>query len=119
MALSDKFVKFVKISLVRRLGWGAACCTEKEEAKEPPFPAVDHATRTEFGPPRSSIRLRAAAAMATSVARASSLWQRSPSPMTLYVGSSSAGDHIPWAARRAVSLRICLQTDRARRCRPG
>src|SRR5690349_9781183 len=65
-----------------------ASCMEKEEAKEPPFPAVDQATRTEFGPPRSSIRLRAAAAMATSVARAWSLWKRSPSPMTLYVGSS-------------------------------
>jgi len=28
----------------------SACCTEKEEAKETPLPAVDHATRTEFGP---------------------------------------------------------------------
>ena len=26
-----------------------ACCTEEEEAKEAPFPTVDHATRTEFG----------------------------------------------------------------------
>src|SRR3954466_7919881 len=25
---------------------GTACCTEEEEAKEPPFPAVDHAART-------------------------------------------------------------------------
>jgi transposase len=31
-----------------------ACCTE-EEAKETLFPAVDHARRTEFGRPRSSI----------------------------------------------------------------
>ena len=58
-----------------------ACCTEEEEAKEPPFPAVDQATRTEFG--RSSIRL-STGAMATSVARASSLWKRSPSPMTCF-----------------------------------
>jgi hypothetical protein len=43
---------------------------EEEEAKETPFPAVDHATRTEFGRPRSSIRLRAASAIVTSVARA-------------------------------------------------
>src|SRR3954470_15420560 len=61
-----------------------ACCTEEEEAKEPPFPAVDHAARTEFGRPRSSIRLRTWAAMATSVALASSLWKRSPSPMTCF-----------------------------------
>src|SRR5689334_18782686 len=62
----------------------AACCTEEEEAKEAPFPAVNQATRTEFGHPRSSIRLRTWAAMATSVARASSLWKRSPSPMTCF-----------------------------------
>src|SRR5687768_11132646 len=31
-----------------------ACCTEEEEAKEPPFPTVDQATRTELGHPRSS-----------------------------------------------------------------
>ena len=49
-------------------GQAAACCMEKEEAKEPPFPAVDQATRMEFGRPRSSIRLRTWAAMATSVA---------------------------------------------------
>src|SRR4051812_31109592 len=47
-----------------------------------PFPAVDQATRTEFELPRSSIRLRTWAAIATSVARASSLWKRNPSPMT-------------------------------------
>ncbi len=55
---------------------------EEEEAKEAPFPAVDQATQTEFG--RSSIRLRTWAAMATSVALASSLWKRSPSPMTCF-----------------------------------
>ena len=43
---------------------------------------IDQATRTEFE--RSSIRLRSWAAMATSVARASSLWKRSPSPMTCF-----------------------------------
>ena len=61
-----------------------ACCTEEEETREPPFPAVDQATRTESGRPRSSIRLRTWAAMATSVARAWSLWKRSPSPMTCF-----------------------------------
>jgi hypothetical protein len=60
----------------------AACCMEEEEAKEAPFPAVNYATRTEFGHPRSSIWLRTWAAMA--VARASSLWKRSPSPMTCF-----------------------------------
>jgi hypothetical protein len=65
-------------------GPGTACCTEEEVASEPPFPAVDQATRTELGRPRSSIRLRTWAAMATSVARASSLWKRSPSPMTCF-----------------------------------
>src|SRR4051812_12124739 len=45
-----------------------ACCTEEEKAKELPFPTVDQATRTGFGRPRSSIRLRTWAAMATSVA---------------------------------------------------
>src|SRR3954452_17850716 len=73
----------------------SACCTEEEEAKEPPFPAVDQATRTEFG--RSSIRLRAAAAMATSVARASSLWKRSPSPMTCFQRAN-------WPSTQALSL---------------
>ena len=74
-----------------------ACCTEEEEAKEPPFPAVDQATRTEFGRPRSSIRLRTWAAMATSVARASSLWKRSPSPMTCFQRAN-------WPSTRALSL---------------
>jgi transposase-like protein len=62
----------------------AACCIKKEEAKEALFPAVDRVTRTEFGRPRSSIRLRTWAAMATSVARAWSLWKRTPSPMTCF-----------------------------------
>src|SRR4051812_33331014 len=47
-------------------------------------PSVNYVTRTEFGPPRSSIRLRTWAATATSVARASSLWKRSPSPITCF-----------------------------------
>jgi hypothetical protein len=74
-----------------------ACCTEEEEAKNPPFPTVDQATRTEFGHPRSSIRLRTWAAMATSVARASSLWKRSPSPMTCFQRAN-------WPSTRALSL---------------
>ena len=52
--------------------------------KRSPNPTVDHATRTESGHPRSSIRLRTAAAMATSVARAWSPWKRNPSPMTCF-----------------------------------
>src|SRR4051794_7185697 len=66
-------VQFVRI---------AACCVEEEEAKEPPFPTIDQATRTELGRPRSSIRLRTWAAEVTSVARTSSLWKRNLSPMT-------------------------------------
>jgi hypothetical protein len=60
-------------------------------------PSVNHATRTEFGHPRSSIRLRAWAAMATSVARAWSLWKRSPSPMTCFQRAN-------WPSTRALSL---------------
>ena len=74
-----------------------ACCTEEEEAREPPSPSVNYATRTEFGRPRSSIRLRTWAAMATSVARASSLWKRSPSPMTCFQRAN-------WPLTRALSL---------------
>jgi hypothetical protein len=61
-----------------------ACCAEREEVKAPRVSRVYQATRTEFGHPRSSIRLRTWAAMATSVALASSLWKRSPSPMTCF-----------------------------------
>ena len=74
-----------------------ACCIEKEEAKEPPFPTADQATRTEFGRPRSSIRLRTEAATATSVALASSVWKRSPSPMTCFQRAN-------WPSTRALSL---------------
>ena len=74
-----------------------ACCTEEEEAREPPSQAVDQATRTESGRSRSSIRLRTWAAMATSVARASSLWKRSPSPMTCFQRAN-------WPSTRALSL---------------
>jgi hypothetical protein len=74
-----------------------ACCMEKKEAKKTPFPADDQATRTEFGHPRSSILLSAAAAIATSVARAWSLWKRSPSPMTCFQRAN-------WPSTRALSL---------------
>ena len=80
-----------------RISFEPACCTEEEKAKEPPFPGVDQATRTEFGRPRSSIRLRTWAAMATSVARASSLWKRSPSPMTCFQRAN-------WPSTRALSI---------------
>src|SRR3954452_10907488 len=58
--------------------------------KGAPTPSVNYATRTESGRPRSSIRLRTWAAMATSVTRASSLWKRSPSPMTCFQRANCA-----------------------------
>ncbi len=74
-----------------------ACCTEEEEEKGLPFPTADHATRTEFVHRRSSIRLMTWAAIATSVARAWSLWKRSPSPMTCFQRAN-------WPSTRALSL---------------
>src|SRR3954469_18454076 len=50
-------IEFTRCRPYRR----TACCTEKEEAREPPFPTDDQATRTEFGCPRSSIWLSTAA----------------------------------------------------------
>ena len=49
-------------------GLRTACCMEVGEAKEAPSPGVAQALRTEFGRPRSSMRLRTSTAMATSVA---------------------------------------------------
>ena len=48
-----------------------ACCTEIRKTEKVIFCADAHATRTEFGRPRSSIRLRTSTAMAISVAWAS------------------------------------------------
>jgi hypothetical protein len=67
---------------IRELATQAGVLHGGGRGKGGPFPGVDQATRTEFGRPRSSIRLRTWAAMA--VARASSLWKRSPSPMTCF-----------------------------------
>ena len=61
---------------------GAACCTEATRARDRPSRAGDQATRTEFGRPRPSMRLRTATPMATSVACAASEWKRSASPRT-------------------------------------
>jgi len=47
-----------------------------------PIPVRAHATRTESGRPSSSIRFRARAAMATSVARPGSVRERKASPIT-------------------------------------
>ena len=40
---------------------------QRQEERADPYPAVVQATRTEFGRPRSSMRLRTSTAMATSV----------------------------------------------------
>ena len=45
-----------------------ACCSEVSGARDRPSPVGDQATRTEFGRPRSSMRLRTMTPMATSVA---------------------------------------------------
>src|SRR3954469_22143771 len=47
-----------------------------------PTPVPAHATRTDSGRPSSSIRFRARAAMATSVARPGSVRERNASPIT-------------------------------------
>ena len=47
---------------------GVACCMEARTARDRPTRGVDQVTRTEFGRPRSSIRLRTATPMATSAA---------------------------------------------------
>ena len=75
-------VKSLDGQLVRALISAATSWHGGGRGNRGPIPSVDHATRTELGHPRSSIRLRTWAAMAISVARASSLWKRSPSPMT-------------------------------------
>ena len=62
----------------------AACCREAQRKKRSPFDAVDQATRTEFGRPRSSMRLRTSTVMATSATCASSVWKRRLSPMTRF-----------------------------------
>jgi hypothetical protein len=69
----------------------------RKRQRSPRSPSVNYATRTELGHPRSSIRLRTEAATATSVARASSLWKRSPSPMTCFQRAN-------WPSTRALSL---------------
>jgi hypothetical protein len=74
-------------------GVGQRVARRRKRHRSPPFPTVDQATRTEFG--RSSIRLRTWAAIA--VARASSLWKRSPSPMTCFQRAN-------WPSTPALSL---------------
>src|SRR5687768_15012962 len=86
------------IGVMPRLeGAGASVLHGGGRGRGVPFPTVDQATRTEIGHPRSSIRLRTTAATATSVARASSLWKRSPSPMTCFQRAN-------WPSTRALSL---------------
>jgi SNF2 family DNA or RNA helicase len=70
--------------LYEKFGLPSARCTEEGDAKEGPVPTVGQAMRTAFGRPRSSMRLRTWAAIATSVAWAPSLWERSASLMTRF-----------------------------------
>ena len=66
----------------RSFARGPACCMEDWKAKKTRSSADIYATGTEFGRPRSSIRLRTSTAMAISVAWASAVWKRSIGPMT-------------------------------------
>ena len=50
--------------------------------REDPIPVAAHATRTEFGRPGSSMRLRTSTAIAIPVTCASSVWERSALPIT-------------------------------------
>jgi D-arabinose 1-dehydrogenase-like Zn-dependent alcohol dehydrogenase len=60
----------------------SACCREVLKGREVPYPVATHATRTDSGRPRSSMRLRTSTAIAISVAWAASVWERSASPIT-------------------------------------
>ncbi len=62
----------------------AACCTDLECGRACPSPIRGQAIRTEIGRPSSSMRLSTWTATATSVARRSSLRDRSPSPITCF-----------------------------------
>jgi len=58
------------------------CCTDQGCGRSCPYPVCGQAMRTEIGRPSSSMRLRTWTATSTSVARRSSVRERSPSPMT-------------------------------------
>jgi len=60
----------------------SASCTDLESGRSSLNPAWDQAVRTEFGRPNSDMRLSAWTATSTSVARRSSVRERSPSPIT-------------------------------------
>jgi hypothetical protein len=57
---------------------------EEVKAKIVSVSAADHATQTDSGRPRSSIRLSTSAAIAISLAWAASVWKRRVSPMTCF-----------------------------------
>ena len=58
------------------------CCTDQGCGRSCPSPVCSQAVRTEIGRPNSSMRLSAWTATSTSVARRSSVRERSPSPIT-------------------------------------
>ena len=67
-----------------------ACCMDPEFRRTRPNPIRDQAMRTEIGRPSSSMRLRAWTATSTSVARRSSLRERSASPITCFQRAMAA-----------------------------
>ena len=58
------------------------CCMDLGCGRSYPSPAGSQAMRTEIGRPRSSMRLSAWTSTSTTVARRSSVRERSPSPIT-------------------------------------
>ena len=58
------------------------CCTDQGCGRTDPYPVLGHAMRTYFGRPSSSMRFRTWTATSISVARRSSVRERSPSPIT-------------------------------------
>src|SRR4051812_41516179 len=58
------------------------CCTGRNRGRTGPYPVRGQAVRTYFGRPNSSMRFRTWTATSISVARRSSVRERSPSPIT-------------------------------------
>src|SRR5215207_4499439 len=69
---------------LRRERTEPAWCTDQGSGRTGPNPGPDYAMRTEFGRPRSCMRLRTWAATSTSVARRSSVCARNRSPSTCF-----------------------------------
>ena len=58
------------------------CCTGRDRGRTGPYPVRGQAVRTYFGRPSSSMRFITWTATSISVARRSSVRERSPSPIT-------------------------------------